>query len=67
MQMQKRRVVYSITLNAAARTKWIYTKPITAAVSAELKSMLNLNKTNPHHESGYARTKEMPTCYQKLY
>ena len=31
-------------------------EPITAAVSAELKSMLHLNKTNPHHESGYART-----------
>ena len=41
-----------IKLNPAARTKWIYTKPITAAVSAELKSMLHLHSYNPHHESG---------------
>ena len=42
-----------ITLNVAARTKWVYTKPVTAAISAELKSMLHLNTANPHHESGH--------------
>jgi len=40
-----------ITLNIAARTKWVYTKPVTAAVSAQLKSMLYLHGDNPHHES----------------
>jgi hypothetical protein len=30
-----------ITLNPAARTQWLYTKPITAAVSGQLKAMLN--------------------------
>jgi hypothetical protein len=44
-----------ITLNVAARTKWVYTKPVTAAISAQLKSMLHLNSANPHHESGQAR------------
>ena len=44
-----------ITLNPAARTKWVYTKPLTAAVSAELKSMLHLHSYNPHHESGQSR------------
>lgn len=44
-----------ITLNKAARSKWVYTKPITASVSAELRSMLHLNSTQPHHESGPKR------------
>ncbi len=44
-----------ITLNAAARTEYVYTKPVTAAISAQLKSMLHLHSANPHHESGRAR------------
>ncbi|XP_030833483.1 uncharacterized protein LOC105441519 [Strongylocentrotus purpuratus] len=44
-----------ITLNPAARMKWVYTKPITASVSAQLKSMLHLHSTSPHHESGACR------------
>lgn len=44
-----------ITLNAAARTKWVYTKPVTAAISSQFKSMLHLNSSHPHHESGHAR------------
>jgi len=48
-------VLDAITLNIAARTKWVYTKPVTAAVSAQLKSMLYLHGDNPHHESGQIR------------
>ena len=44
-----------ITLKDAARNKWVYTKPLTAAVSAELKTMLNLHNSNQHHESGQSR------------
>ena len=44
-----------ITLKPAARMKWVYTKPITAAISAELKSMLHLHSSSPHHESGPGR------------
>ncbi|KAK1887687.1 Ryanodine receptor 2 [Dissostichus eleginoides] len=42
-----------ITLNRAARMKWVYTKPLTAAIS--LKSMLHLHSSSPHHESGWSR------------
>ncbi len=44
-----------ITLNPAAWMKWLYTKPLTAAISAELKSMLHLHSSSPHHESGSSR------------
>ncbi|XP_014669530.1 PREDICTED: uncharacterized protein LOC106810621 [Priapulus caudatus] len=44
-----------LTLNPATRMKWVYTKPITAAVSAELKLMLHLHSSSPHHESGVSR------------
>ena len=44
-----------ITLNPAARMKWVYTKPLTAAISAELKSMLHFHSSSPHHESGLSR------------
>ncbi|KAL3045297.1 hypothetical protein OYC64_013541 [Pagothenia borchgrevinki] len=44
-----------ITLNRAARMKWVDTKPLTAAISAELKSMLHLHSSSPHHESGWSR------------
>ena len=44
-----------IPLNVAARTKWVYTKSVTAAVSAQLKSMLHLNSAKPHHECGQTR------------
>ncbi|KAJ4933448.1 hypothetical protein JOQ06_030276 [Pogonophryne albipinna] len=44
-----------ITLNRAARMKWVYTKPLTAAISAELKSTLHLHFSSPHHESGWSR------------
>ena len=36
-----------ITLNIAARTIWVYTKPVTAAVSTQLKTMLHLHTSNP--------------------
>jgi hypothetical protein len=42
-----------ITLNEAARTKWVYTKPITAAISAQVKEMLHVTPgTERHHDSG---------------
>jgi len=44
-----------ITLSEAARTKWVSTKPVTASISAELKSMLRLTTSNPHHKSGPTR------------
>ncbi|KAK1901877.1 O-methyltransferase cnsE [Dissostichus eleginoides] len=44
-----------ITLNRAARMKWVYTKPLTAAISLELKFMLHLHSSSPHHESGWSR------------
>ncbi|KAJ4940066.1 hypothetical protein JOQ06_026376 [Pogonophryne albipinna] len=44
-----------ITLNRAARMKWVYIKPPTAAISAELKSTLHLYSSSPHHESGWSR------------
>ena len=44
-----------ITLNVAARTKWVYTKPVTAAVSTQLKTMLHLHSSNLHYESGATR------------
>ena len=39
-----------ITLNVAARTKWMYTKYSTAAVSSQLKSLLHINSANPQHK-----------------
>ena len=36
-----------ITLNIAARTKWVYTMPVTDAVSTQLKTMLHLHTSNP--------------------
>ena len=36
----------TITMNEAARTKWVYTKSLTAAASFQLKSMLNLGFKN---------------------
>ena len=53
------------TLNVAARSKWVYAKPVTAAISAELKSMLHLNTANPHHESGHKRVTKMQTWFLK--
>ena len=46
-----------ITTNSAACAKWVYTKPVTAAVSSQLKNMLYLNPDaeNPHHEGGKVR------------
>ena len=48
-----------ITRKKAARTKWVYTKSVTAAVSNQLKAMLHLNSEtdNPHHEAGETRVK----------
>lgn len=39
-----------ITQSISARTK-----PITAGVSSQLKSMLNLHSNSPHHEAGQTR------------
>ena len=36
-----------ITLNIAARTVWVYTKPVTAAVSTQLKTMSHIHTSNP--------------------
>ena len=36
-----------ITLNFAARTIWVYTKPVTAAVSTQLETMLHIHTSNP--------------------
>jgi len=43
-----------IQLDAKARTKWIYTKPIVASVSHQVKDMLNINQTTEqqHHAEG---------------
>ena len=48
-----------ITRNESARTKWVYTKSITAAGSNQLKAMLPLNSEtdNPYHEAGETRVK----------
>ena len=35
-----------IALNIAARTTWVYTKPVTAAVSSQLKTVLHLHTSN---------------------
>ncbi|KAK5916162.1 hypothetical protein CesoFtcFv8_001686 [Champsocephalus esox] len=53
--MQMPRSLDDITLNRAARMKWVYTKPLTAAICAELKSTLHLHSSSPHHESGWSR------------
>lgn len=55
-----------ITLNVAARTKWVYTKCVTAAVSSELKSMLHLHSANSHHESGPKRVARDSELVQKV-
>ena len=44
-----------ITLNVAARTKWVYTKSVTAVVSAQLKSILHLNFAS-HDRQGCSRS-----------
>ena len=44
-----------IILNQSAQNKSVFTKPLTAAVSAELKSMLILHNSNQHLESGQNR------------
>ena len=44
-----------ITLKGSAQNKLVFTKPLTAAVSAELKSMLILHNSNQHLESGQSR------------
>ena len=36
-----------ITLNIPARTIWVYTKPVTAAVSTQFKTMLHLHTSHP--------------------
>ena len=54
--------LYGITLNIAARTIWVYTKPVTAAIYTQLKTMLHLHSPNPHYELGaihVARDSEM--------
>ncbi len=48
----------SITANEAARTKWVYTKHCTAAVSSQLKEMIDLDvhtADGVHHESSPAQ------------
>lgn len=44
-----------ITLDDKARTKWLYTKPVTSAISSQFKDMLDL-KNSPkefsHHDEG---------------
>ena len=48
----------TITLNEAARNKWVYTKPITAAISSKVKEMLHITPgTHRHHDSGDAKVK----------
>ena len=39
----------SIYTNAAARTKWVYTKCVTAATSSLLQTMLHLHQKNNNH------------------
>lgn len=47
-----------ITLNPAARDKWLYTKPLVAAVCGELKETLHLKQeSGKHHDSGKAAAK----------
>ncbi|XP_033935957.1 uncharacterized protein [Pseudochaenichthys georgianus] len=43
-----------ITLNRAARMKWVNTKPLTTAISAEPKSTLHFHSSSPYHESGWS-------------
>ena len=52
MYMPRKSGLDGIILHPAASNKWFYTKPITVALSSQLKSMLHLSKdeNNPHHE-----------------
>lgn len=58
---QKQRLC-GITLTPKAQTKWLYTKPITAAIAGKLKRMLKLDPipeiTSPHHEAGASQVKK---------
>ena len=46
-----------IAVKPSSRKKWVHTKHITAQVSTQLKSMLHLNSSHPHHESGNSRVR----------
>lgn len=44
-----------ITLDAKARTKWLYTKPVSSEASTQFKQMMKIapiNKSSRHHEEG---------------
>ncbi len=46
-----------ITLNEVARTKWVYTKPITAAIASQFKDMMQVTPgTDSDHDSGKSKT-----------
>ena len=58
-----------IAIKPEARTKWVYTKPITAAVSSRLKTMLHLQPENDilHHEGGQTRIKKGFGCSRQSH
>ena len=54
---QKYSGLSGITLKLSARNKWLYMKPIVAAVSGDLKEALHMSSTTgKHHEAGMAIT-----------
>lgn len=55
-----------ISMNATTRSKWVYTKPVTTAVSSQLKSMLHQHFANPHHEYGRAHVARDLQTVQKV-
>ena len=57
--LKQKQGLCGITLNPLARTKYLYTKPITAALSGKLKRMLNLemrpDNVTMHHDGGLSQ------------
>ncbi|MES9879520.1 MAG: hypothetical protein ABW185_01410 [Sedimenticola sp.] len=55
-----------ITLDEKARNKWLYTKPVTAATSCQLKEMLSMipgQATSLHHDEGtHTHVDDMRKC-----
>ena len=50
--MKEKSGVDGIMLNKAEHARWLYTKPLTAAVSSKLKNMSHLHYSTLRHESG---------------
>ena len=54
-----------ITLDAKARTKWLYTKPVSSEVSSQFKEMMNVahtDRTNHHQEGNPEAVTQILSC-----